>query len=584
MPDVGEGAAATTGPRANTDAGAAAIKPQMISATFSLETRGSEALAVLEKEATNAYTRLGDGGDEHRIALRVIGAGRLLRDGPTLGEQGWSLDSTRKGQPLRLTLIATVVAVQRCGAADHIDVVAVDPVTPIRNAAIRLAEEGVADFDLFDAKTGKSVAVPPSARVALITAIVLHAKARGILTDPSVRCAKEAAIEALPYLTAADEAFEQCRGAGGGALVDQSDNFGALQLDIVWDYTILGDVDRLPDALRRLKAAESSLISKFDTNYLTLAELAAEQGKVLAPEVVQMARFLLLRGVAASTSGDRTAARKDFGRARLYFNGLAVDHHAVATLIEMGATQHQAVAALRKAAGSVDMAAHRLLDERATVQKAAEDREAQLALGTTADGSFVDAANVESLCRMGFSKKAVLHELKRSNNETESALMALTSPAHHKVRKVSLADGDDVDETNLAVMLSLGYDLNQATAALRATNNDVAAATALANCGADPEVGVPAMELPADVSSARGSVETSVSDNDVDDASRSTDEDEAEADRERRRLDDEAYYEAREIIEEQLGQALRRNDLGDEMGGSLLDDERALLTLYSSEK
>eukprot|EP00035_Acanthoeca_spectabilis_P026501 m.462969 g.462969 ORF g.462969 m.462969 type:complete len:732 (-) comp22853_c0_seq1:295-2490(-) len=580
-----------------------------IAAAFSVETRGKDVRTEIEATALASLGPADQGNTE--LTVQIIAAGRLLRDDPTLGEQGWAPDVHRQGQPLRLTLLAKHTRLAPSLSASP--GAAASPVARIRNAAVRLAQEGFADFDLSDAKTGRAVEVPPAARASLIAAIALHTKGRGLLAtaaDGGGAVASEVAAAALPFLTEADAAFEECRTGGGGALVDQIDNYGHLQLDIAWAYAVLGDVENLPDARQRLASAERSLVSKFERNFLALAEVAADQGKTLPPEVVQIARFWLLRGVAAHIAGDPTAAEVDFKRAALFFRGLQVDRDAVQSLIEMGATQRQAVAALRKAGGSLETAAHRLLDEEAEARERIRKREAQLRYGTTRNGSLVDPDAVATLCQMGFPKKAVLRAIKHTDNDTERALIELTTPPPTKVHRVEATSTlSGVDEVALGKMLSMGFAEGPAASALQATQNDVDAAVALASLGPTlPEMGIAsngksnshstACAEGAESAHPLGNAdfldgvdgvdglgdsdeeyEGDLGPSDMD----AVDSAEALAEAERLRAEEEAYHEARDIIEEQLGQALRRVDLGDELGGALLDEELLLLTKYAGE-
>merc|ERR1719453_1433598 len=64
-----------------------------------------------------------------------------------------------------------------------------------------------------------------------------------------------------------------------------------------------------------------------DSNFLTLAEVRAEQGHKLPPELLPVARLHLLRGIARSARGD-SGAREDLQRAAVLIQGLRVDEDA----------------------------------------------------------------------------------------------------------------------------------------------------------------------------------------------------------------------------------------------------------------
>lgn len=267
--------------------------------------------------------------------------------------------------------------------------------------------------------------------------------------------------------------------------MEQLRNFGELQLDICWAYALLGDTERLPDAEVRLGAAERMISRQVDKNFLTLAEVKAEQGHTLPPEVLPSVRLWLLRGIAHSCRGNFILARTDLNRAALFLESLKVDEETVSTLLTMGASRAQAVAALRRCGGSPDRAAEDFLAAARHRQVARGERDAQRKLGQTVDGSYVDPDLVAQLEGMGIERDAAVAGLKKSNNDVAKALDVIQTQRREQ-DAASQQQQPPVDDLALASVLSLlgsDFPTQKAEAALRASGGDVEAAILMLTSG-----------------------------------------------------------------------------------------------------
>lgn len=526
--------------------------------------------------------------------LRIISCGKSLQDEPTLGAQGWPADQDRGGLPLKVLVFASGTAPSdtpsgadvpaATPAGDAADVKGLEaggsaaaaepppaaapcPVAVIREAAESLTAEGFGDFEVSDAATGRLVPIPPAARQALVAALALHARGREMLRGGG----DASAVEALQFLVEADQSFEKCRAGGAGQLLEQLENFGQLQLDICWAYAVLGNSENLPDAEVRLGAAERMIRRQVDKNFLTLAEVQAEQGHTLPPETIPCMRLWLLRGIARRLRGDAAGARADLERAQLFLQALHIDQESLGSLLLLGATRQQAVAAMRRCGGSVDRAADALLAAAPRREAEAREREAQRKLGHTADGSLLDVHMLEHLTGMGFDRKLASAALKQSNNDVAGALEALQTQSSEALLGKHAPKAEAVDEMALATLLSLGFEEKQVEKALRAVNNNVEEAImALTAQQAAAEAGETGASDAADSPEAVAAAEES---------GKRKDESDTEARPAKRR----ALDEARQVVERELGQALRRTDLDDDTAGASLEHEEMLLQqhLYS---
>lgn len=458
------------------------------------------------------------------------------------------------------------------------------PVRRIREAAEQLTATGFGDFELSDASTGRLVPVPPAARQALVTAIAMHARGRELLSGAcragagaGAGAAVAAAVEALEFLAEADACFERCRAAGTEALLAQLENFGQLQLDICWAYALLGDTDRLPDAEARLQVAERMIRRQVDSNFLTLAEVKAEQGHTLPPEVLPSVRLWLLRGIARRCRGDTVGARGDLERAALFLQALKVDQGAVSALLALGASRVQAVAALRRCGGDADRAAAELLAAAPRREAARRERKAQRKYGLVKDGSYVDPVLVQQLMGMGIEEEGAAEAVREANNDLAKALDVLQAK-RAEAERGSAGSAEPVDELALASLLSLGFEEAAAEAALRAAGPGAGMEAALLQLTAAAEAasGSAAPAAPAAEAGAAATAGEPA-------ASQAAEQERpAKAARTAQREQDEALEEARRVVERELGGCLRRKDMEDDVAGAWLEEEEALLQQHLS--
>lgn len=250
-----------------------------------------------------------------------------------------------------LSMLAIVSEKHRDAGSDGAATRAEDPILlkarKIHDAAALLATRDFhRDFELTD-QHGRAVPLPPQERAHLCAALALHTLGKKVLRGKlGGRIKEPPEAPAQPIL----QCMERSPGAGGsaanspagggtqasdgthashddageqdtlsqkvvadalGVLLEsdaawarvsetwkqQVDNFGLLQLEIIWCHLNLEQLSALPDAAARIKLAETVLLKQVNPNFLKLAVMNAEEGRPVPPLAAPFVRLLLLQGV-----------------------------------------------------------------------------------------------------------------------------------------------------------------------------------------------------------------------------------------------------------------------------------------------
>jgi hypothetical protein len=95
------------------------------------------------------------------------------------------------------------------------------------------------DFNLQD-QNGNAIEISPENSSSLTSAMILHEQAKNLMKSKEY-------LKALILLAEADNEFKNCSDKG---LLEKTDNYGLLNLDIIWCHLCLENLNELKNAGR----------------------------------------------------------------------------------------------------------------------------------------------------------------------------------------------------------------------------------------------------------------------------------------------------------------------------------------------
>ncbi|CAF0744048.1 unnamed protein product [Adineta steineri] len=308
----------------------------------------------------------------------------------------------------------------------------------------------------------------------LMLAMTLHEKGRSFLRQRDY-------LSALALFSEADNEFRQC----SSQMLNSVDNWGLLNLDIVWCYLCMQNVNDLQDAAERLMKCDTCFVKVYGNSFQRLKALQKDG----MGHMVLFVRLHLLQAIVAYHAGRKTDAKNFLGMAEEEARMMRIDPEKLTQIMLMGYTTKEARRGLRSAQGNIDQAVEfiienrRLREERHREEEAREEEERiQRRYGLTENGQKINITYLQQLQSMGYPRRACVEALKQSNNRLEEASEMLltnldTLITASRVAKRGNEDDDDQetelmeDATHIPQLIALGAEFEEARALLEIHGN-----------------------------------------------------------------------------------------------------------------
>ncbi|KAH9623583.1 hypothetical protein KSS87_009780 [Heliosperma pusillum] len=397
--------------------------------------------------------------------FRLICCGRLLKDDDPPNSTLFDL-----GIPINAKILATKVSLH-----DHANLVSQEQ----RSARLARLKAGVTalakrhadgsipiedyNLELEDQRGNKINMGSETDQRAIMMGLMLHTKGKHLIASLNYK-------DALEVLLMGEEAFSLC----DPTLLQLVDNVPILQIDIVWCYFMLRDINCLSLAGERLAKAKFGIHRAHGKDASRVRLLQTSR----CPQLALYLRLELLQGIAAFHSGQFEISRQAFTSAKANFSKLQVSDESLSLLISMGYKQHEAIRALKLNEQIVESAVNFLEEEKQNKEKKrADDLKRQMEIreqkkyGKTPLGKAVDMQKLNALVSISFEKELAAEALRRHENDALKALDDLTNPEtklniqldiESKKRKRQLGDM----EARVSQLASMGFDRTRVSAAV----------------------------------------------------------------------------------------------------------------------
>ncbi|XP_055628202.1 NEDD8 ultimate buster 1-like isoform X2 [Toxorhynchites rutilus septentrionalis] len=383
--------------------------------------------------------------------IKLVCTGKVLRSERTLSEQNVSNGSII----MALVMAQTVDDIQKENNA-------IDRVRRIRaDAELIINDNERSDFLSLEDQDGNALHLPQHEKKALLMALTLNEKGKAALRKNNFE-------EALLLFLEADSDFRMCN----SQFLTVVDNYALLNLDIVWCYLCLKNLNQLPDAEQRIHLAEKKLRQSYGDN---LNRVTAIKGNLQCNEKALLARLHLLKAVLYFHQNKRDDAKMMFKVVETELQSLKIDDQCLSTLLECGFELSESRIALRATCNCVEAAIEFINNRRQMVadnsSKSKREKQLYKNIGyNNPDGNRINMERLDQLVEMGYNESLAAIALKKAGNDLMNALNELQT--NEADLKRELIDATIPPKKLIAKLADLGFKKDAAQAALKQTINN----------------------------------------------------------------------------------------------------------------
>ncbi|ROI48968.1 NEDD8 ultimate buster 1 [Anabarilius grahami] len=318
---------------------------------------------------------------------------------------------------------------------------------------------------------GNPLQIPDDERKALILAMGFHEKGRALMK-------KRDHSAALCHLLLADEQFNKCN----SALLNTVDNYAVLQLDIVWCYQALEQLDCLNDARQRLARAEECFQRCYGEQQSRLRLIKGHTGG----EDVLFLRLYLLQSVLAYHEGNKNQASHKLKEVELLFGQLHLEPDKIMQLMSLGFSEQDARLGLRACRGDLSLAVEHITQRKKVLRckhindqhfQSCELRIKHVLMSHQERKEMKERErekrrrrlqDINTLVELGYSKRDAARALHQARGDVDKAYNILLDGTE--------AQSSD-RQTKLDQLVSYGFPLDVADSMLRLMGDDLEQAT-----------------------------------------------------------------------------------------------------------
>ncbi len=238
-----------------------------------------------------------------------------------------------------------------------------DAVRFLNEEKLKLTKKDVKAAFKVKNQNGVELKISDADKNSLTIAMILHEKGKFFMKSKDY-------LKALILLAEADSEFRNC---GDVSLLESVDNYALLNMDIIWCYLNLENLNELKNAEERLESCEKCLTKCYGVDMQRLAKIKSESSSKHVPIFV---RLNLLKAILSYHKGKKHETKNYLDIASEHLKKVLIDEDKLIQVMSMGFTNVEARLALRASCNDVGSAVEEIFKKK---QREKAERSLELA-------------------------------------------------------------------------------------------------------------------------------------------------------------------------------------------------------------